>query len=63
MDNQAARNLADQIQKEVDANPDFWTPATYWKKCRSIVEMRHPKMDVMKQARLIGKMMQARFPS
>ena len=35
----------------------------YWNKCRTIVEMRHPKMDVMKQAELVGKMMQEKFPS
>ena len=63
MDYEAARNLADQIEKEVNAKPDFWTQDTYWSKCRSIVEMRHPKMDVMKQARLVGKMMQEKFPS
>lgn len=63
MDYDAARNLADQIEKEVNAKPDFWTQDTYWNKCRTIVEMRHPKMDVMKQARLVGKMMQEKFPS
>jgi|TARA_R110001632_G_scaffold38155_4_gene96088 hypothetical protein len=63
MDYEAAQNLADQIEQEVKSNPDFWTQETYWNKCRTIVEMRHPKMDVMKQARLVGKMMQEKFPS
>jgi len=63
MDYEAARNLADQIEKEVNKKPDFWTQDMYWNKCRTIVEMRHPKMDVMKQAELVGKMMQERFPS
>lgn len=63
MDYEAARNLADQIEKEVNKKPDFWTQDMYWNKCRTIVEMRYPKMDVMKQAKLVGKMMQEKFPS
>lgn len=62
MNHEAAKTFADEVEKDLKENGHAYDVKTYRAKCETIVEMRHPKMNVMKQARLIATMMDARFP-
>jgi len=62
MNIEGMKALADAMEAEQNKDGKFWDKERHWRTCRDIVDLRYPKMNVMKQARLVGKMMDERFP-